>query len=182
LVILSNESQNITIEHYGISPWEINVITSLLQKKFYTNDEEIERDYDSKYVSMINMPIPYSFNGEFFKWFEYREWEKVKGIFKEMKRRRGDGKAIKINLSFAGEPLIRFIVNADKGQWFRTSVEKIDFVLELLQYHLDPKKLPENVTEVVYNFDIDAVRWKINTVISNGKKFVNSGDSWKIIT
>lgn len=99
-----------------------------------------------------------------------------------MKRRRGDGKAIQINLSFAGEPLIRFMVNTDKGQWFRESVEKIDFVLELLQYHLDPKKLPENVTEVVYNFDIDAVRWRINTVVSNGKKFVNSGDNWKIIT
>ena len=62
----------VNFKHYGISPWEINVITSLLQKKFYTNDEEFERDYDSKYVSMINMPIPYSFNGEFFKWFEYK--------------------------------------------------------------------------------------------------------------
>ena len=89
---MSDQIQPLFMKHYGISPWEINVITSLLQKKFYTDDEEIERDYDSKYVSMINMPIPYSFNGEFFKWFEYKEWEKLKGIFKEMKRRRGDGK------------------------------------------------------------------------------------------
>ena len=158
------------------------MITSLLQKKFYTNDIEVERDYESKYVSMIDMPIPYSFNEEFFKWFEYKEWERVKGIFKEMKRRRGDGKAIKINLSFAGEPLIRFIVDSDEGQWFRTSVEKIDFVLELLQYHLDPKKLPENVTEVIYNFDINAVRWRMTTVVSDGKEFLNSEDGWKLIT
>ena len=99
-----------------------------------------------------------------------------------MKRRRGDGKAIKIDLSFAGEPSIRFIIDADEGQWFRASVEKIDFLLELLEYHLDPKKLPDNVTEVEYNFDIDAVRWRMNTVISNGKKFQNSKDGWKIIT
>ena len=99
-----------------------------------------------------------------------------------MKRRRGDGKAIKIDLSFAGEPSIRFIIDTDEGQWFRTSVEKIDFLLELLQYHLDPKKLPDNVTEVEYHFDIDAVRWRMNTVISNGKKFQNSKDGWKIIT
>ena len=158
------------------------MITSLLQKKFYTNDIEVERDYESKYVSMIDMPIPYSFNEEFFKWFEYKEWERVKGIFKEMKRRRGDGKAIKINLSFAGDPLIRFIVDSDEGQWFRTSVEKIDFVLELLQYHLDPKKLPENVTEVIYNFDINAVKWRMTTVVSDGKDFLNSEDGWKLIT
>ena len=99
-----------------------------------------------------------------------------------MKRRRGDGKAIKINLSFAGDPLIRFIVDSDEGQWFRTSVEKIDFVLELLQYHLDPKKLPENVTEVIYNFDINAVKWRMTTVVSDGKEFLNSEDGWKLIT
>ena len=179
---MSEEAQALTLKHYGVSPWEINVITSLFQKKIVTTDKEIERDYDEKYVSVVEIPIPYSFNQEFFKWFEYKEWERVKGIFKEMKRRRGDGKAIKINLSFAGDPTIRFIIDADQGQWFRASVEKIDFLLELLQYHLDPKKLPDNVTEVEYNFDIDAVRWRMNTVISKGKKFQNSKDGWKIIT
>ena len=73
---MSKESQTIIIKHYGVSPWEINVITSLLQKKFYTMDEEFERDYESKFVSMINVPIPYSFDEEFFKWFEYKEWKK----------------------------------------------------------------------------------------------------------
>ena len=179
---MSEESQTLTLKHYGVSPWEINVITSLFQKKIVTADEEIERDYDEKYVSVVEIPIPYSFNQEFFKWFEYKEWERVKGIFKEMKRRRGDGKAIKINLSFAGDPTIRFIIDADQGQWFRASVEKIDFLLELIQYHLDPKKLPDNVTEVEYNFDIDAVRWRMNTLISNERKFRNSKDGWKIIT
>ena len=179
---MTEETQKIMIKHYGVSPWEINVITSLFQKKIVTTDKEIERDYDEKYVSVVEIPIPYSFNQEFFKWFEYKEWERVKGIFKEMKRRRGDGKAIKINLSFAGDPTIRFIIDADQGQWFRASVEKIDFLLELIQYHLDPKKLPDNVTEVEYNFDIDAVRWRMNTLISNERKFRNSKDGWKIIT
>ena len=68
---MDDKPQDACLRYYGISPWEINVITSLLQKKFYTNDEEIERDYDSKYVSMINMPIPYSFNGEFFCRIEF---------------------------------------------------------------------------------------------------------------
>jgi len=155
------------------------VITSLLQKKFYTNDIEVERDYESKYVSMIDMPIPYSFNEEFFKWFEYKEWERVKGIFKEMKRRRGDGKAIKINLSFSGEPKIRFLVDLDEGQWFRTAVEKIDFIVELLPYHLNPEKLPTNTSEIIYRFDKDSARWKVNSAITEKQEFVNSDDGWK---
>ena len=76
---MSNESEALTLKHYGVSPWEINVMTSLFQKKFYTIDEEIERDYEDKYVSMVEIPIPYSFNEEFFKWFEYKEWDREIG-------------------------------------------------------------------------------------------------------
>ena len=179
---MSDQIQPLFMKHYGISPWEINVITSILDKRFQTEDEEIENTYEDKFVSHLQISFPYSFNEEFFKWFDFKEWDKLKGVFKEMKRRRGNGKAIRIELNFLGQPDITFIIQSDQSQWFKMEVEKIDFVVELLPYHLDPKKLPENVTEVVYNFDIDAVRWKINTVISNEKKFVNSGDSWKIIT
>ena len=34
-------------------------------------------------------------------------------------------------------------VDIEDKQWFDNALEKIDFVLELLPYHLDPKKLPE---------------------------------------
>ena len=179
MVILSNESEALTLKHYGVSPWEINVMTSLFHKKIFTTDEEIERDYEDKYVSMVDIPIPYSFNEEFFKWFEFKEWDRLKGIFKEMKRRRGDGKAIKLDLSFSGKPTIRFLIELDEGQWFRAAVEKIDFVVELLQYHLDPEKLPENTLEIVYRFDKDSARWKVNSAITDKQKFVNSDDGWK---
>ena len=178
---MTEESQKIVLKHYGISPWEINVITSILEKKFFIESNEIENNYEDKFVSLIEIPFPYPFNDEFFKWFEYKECERLKGIFKEMKRRRGDGKAIKIDLSFCGEPKIRFLVELDEGQWFRTAVEKIDFVIELLPYHLDPKKLPNDVSEIVYTFDIDTVRWKMSSIIANNQKFVNSNDGWKVI-
>ena len=64
MLILSNESEKLSLKHYGVSPWEINVMTSLFQKKIFTTDEEIERDYDDKYVSVVEIPIPYSFNQE----------------------------------------------------------------------------------------------------------------------
>ena len=176
---MSNQIQPLLMKHYGISPWEINVITSILEKRFQTTDEEIENTYEEKFVSHLEISFPYSFNEEFFKWFEFKEWDRLKGIFKEMKRRRGDGKAIKIDLSFLGEPKIRFLIDLDEGQWFRAAVEKIDFVVELLQYHLDPEKLPENTLEIVYRFDKDSARWKVNSAITDKQKFVNSDDGWK---
>ena len=175
------EAQKIMIKHYGISPWEVNVLTSILEKKFFIEYDEIENDFSDKFVSLIEISFPYAFNTEFFKWFEYKEWDRLKGIFKEMKRRRGDGKAIKLDLSFSGKPTIRFLVELDEGHWFRTAVEKIDFVVELLDYHLNREKLPHNISEAVYQFDKDSMRWKMNYIIVDKQKFVNSVDGWKVI-
>ena len=170
------------MKHYGVSPWEINVITSILDKRFLTEDEEIENTYDEKFVSHLEILFPYSFNDEFFKWFDYKEWDRLKGVFKEMKRRRGDGKALRIQLNFSGEPNIRFVIESDESQWFKMEVEKIDFVVELLPYHLDEKNLPKYVKSVIYNFDQEAARWRLNTVFTNEKKFVNSKNGWKLST
>ena len=176
---MSEKSQKIVLKHYGVSPWEVNVITSILEKKFFVEYNEIENDSEDKFVSLIEIPFPYTFNDEFFKWFEFKEWDRLKGIFKEMKRRRGEGKAIKIELSFSGKPKIKFLVELDEGQWFRTAVEKIDFVVELLPYHLNPEKLPTDTTEIIYKFDKDSARWKMNYAMTNKHTFVNSNDGWK---
>ena len=81
-----------------------------------------------------------------------------------------------------GTPKIRFIVDSEDSQWFNNAVEKIDFVLELLPYHLDPEKLPNDVSEVIYQFDSDAARWRLNTAFVKDKKYVFSKEGWKIIT
>ena len=99
-----------------------------------------------------------------------------------MKRRRGDGKALRIKLNFSGEPDISFVIQSDQSHWFKMEVEKIDFVVELLPYHLDEEKLPKGVKSVIYDFDQDAARWRLNTVFTDEKKFVNSVNGWKLIT
>ena len=170
------------MKHYGISPWEINVITSILDKRFKTEDEEIENTYEDKFVSHLEISFPYSFNEEFFKWFDFREWDKLKGVFKEMKRRRGNGRAIRIVLNFSGEPDITFVIQSDQSQWFKMEVEKIDFVVELLPYHLEPDKIPKGVKKVIYNFNQETARWKINIAYTNDEVFVNSEKGWKLTT
>ena len=100
------------LRYYGISPWEIEVLYGLLNDKFTVVQEETERDEYFKgwnkgareeFVSALTITIPLPFSEEFFKWFGFKAWEKVKSIIKEMKRRRGNGKAIRVEILFQTE-------------------------------------------------------------------------------
>ena len=165
------------LTYYGISPWEMEIVYTNLNERFEVKQKEIDSD-DPDFVSYLRILFPLSFNDAFFKWFEFRRWDKIKFLFKEMKRRRRNTKGIKIEIIFTGKPTIIFVIDTEDRQWFNTAVEKTDFVLELLPYHLDPKKLPENVTDVIYSFDTETVRWKINTAMVDGKKFVFENNVW----
>ena len=175
------ENLKTTLRYYGISPWEIEVLYGFLNSHFTIIQDEIEQN-DDDFVSSLDMEIPLAFNEAFFQWFDFKRWEKVKDVFKEMKRRRGSGNAIKIKISFSGEPSIVFAIDIEDKQWFDNAIEKIDFVLELLPYHLDPQKIPSGVSEITYKFDSKSIRWRLNTAISSEKKFIFRGDSWKETT
>lgn len=175
-----NENLEISLQYYGISPWEIEVIYGYLNSRFLISQEEIEAN-DENFVSFLNLDIPLAFNEEFFQWFDFRRWEKMKAVFKEMKRRRGAGNALKININFSGNPKIIFVVDTDDKQLYDNAIEKIDFILELLPYHLDPEKLPLDVLEISYKFDPQSARWRLNTAISKNKKYTFSGDRWNVV-
>ena len=55
---MSEQIKPLTMRHYGVSPWEINVITSILDKRFLTEDEEIENTYEEKFVSHLDIIFP----------------------------------------------------------------------------------------------------------------------------
>jgi hypothetical protein len=155
---LSDNSLIAVLRYYGVSPWEIEVVYGLLNSKFQVNQEEINEP-DPNFVSVLTISIPVQFSEEFFKWFEFRAWEKTKAILKEMKRRRGRGKAIKIEILFQGEPNVRFVVDQNESYLFNSAIEKIDFVVELFQYHISEKNISGNMIEVVYKFDPSKSRW-----------------------
>ncbi len=170
-----------TLTYYGISPWEIEVLYGFLNSHFKIIQEEIEQD-DEDFVSFLNVDIPLTFNEAFFQWFEFKRWEKVKAVFKEMKRRRGSGNALKVRMNFSGNPKIIFTIDIEDKQWFDNAIEKIDFILELLPYHLDPAKLPNGISEISYRFDSESVRWRLNTAKSENKRYAFTGDSWREVT
>ena len=176
-----SESLKTTLQYYGISPWEIEVLYGFLNSHFTIIQDEIEAN-DEEFVSFLDIEIPLAFNEEFFQWFNFKRWEDVKSVFKEMKRRRGSGNALKIQINFSGSPKIIFTIDTEDRQRFGNAVEKIDSVLELLPYHLDPQKIPSEISEIMYKFDPESVRWRLNNASSENKKYTFREESWKEIS
>jgi len=175
-----SEALKTKLTYYGISPWEIEVLYGFLNSRFTIEQEEIENN-DENYVSFLKIDIPLAFNEAFFKWFDFKRWEKVKDVLKEYKRRRGTRNPLKIIINFSGKPRIVFIVDVIEREWFNNAVEKMDFVVELLQHHLDPKKIPKDIVEVDYKFDVESIRWRLDKAKSKDKEFSFRGDVWKEI-
>ena len=168
---MEEEPQTVSLKYYGISPWEIEVIYDLFNGKFMILQEEIEMEEgEETFVSSLTIDIPVPFSEEFFKWFEFKTWEKVKSIIKEMKRRRGKGHAIMIEIMFAGNPNVRFVTDSDENHDFNSAIEKIDFVVELIPYHLKDDSMPDNTTEVLYKYDIESGKWVLDSVLANQKR------------
>ena len=175
---MSQDSLVVSLKHYGVSPWEFEVLYGLLNGMFrIEQNPDVEQDED--FTTMVDISFPLEFSEAFFKWFGTDRWDKVKAILKEMKRRRGGGKTMKIYMSFAGRPNIRFVVDLPEGRWFNTAIEKIDFVLELIQYQLDPQRIPEKITDVIYEFDEVSGRWHLHKALSYNGTYVFSKNEWK---
>ena len=168
---MNEQPQTVCLRYYGISPWEIEVIYNLFNGKFSILQEETEQNKEN-FVSALIIDIPLPFSEEFFKWFGFKTWEKVKSIIKEMKRRRGKGHAIVIEIFFAGRPNVRFVIDLEENHNFNSAIEKIDFVVELLPYHLNDNEIPNDPSEVSYKYDIESGKWKVDLVLVGDKKFI----------
>ena len=177
----------VCLRYYGVSPWEIEVVYNLFNEKFEISQEETEQT-EVNFVSALTIIIPLSFNEEFFKWFEFRAWENVKHIIKEMKRRRGKGNAIIVEILFTGKPNVRFVTDLNENHDFNSAIEKIDFVVELLPYHLNDSNIPSDPSEVLYKYDIESGKWKLNQVwtgfggSAGRKKFIFTKKGWNVVT
>ena len=161
---MGEQSEAVSLRYYGISPWEIEVIYDSFNKKFSIIQDEIEQT-EENFVSALTINIPIPFTEEFFKWFEFKAWEKVKSIIKEMKRRRGKGHAIMVEIIFAGKPNVRFVTDLNENHDFNSAIEKIDFVVELLPFHLNDSNISNDFDgEVSYRYDVGSGKWKLDSV------------------
>ena len=199
---MDEKQLTVSLRYYGISPWEIEVIYNILNEKFEVIQDVTERDEYFKgwnagsreeFVSALTITIPLPFSEEFFKWFGFKAWEKVKSIIKEMKRRRGNRKAIWVEILFENEewnekitepgespilsdkderlpdyPHVKFVIDSSENHIFNSAIEKIDVMVELLPYHLNHSKIKNwcKPMEVRYEYDIVLSKWYVGYVLS----------------
>ena len=82
-----------------------------------------------------------------------------------MKRRRGKGNAIMVEIRFVGKPNVRFVTDSDENHNFNSAIEKIDFVVELFPYHLSNRNISDDFDgEVLYKYDIKSGKWRLDSV------------------
>ena len=144
-------------------------------------------------VSALTITIPLPFSEEFFKWFGFKAWEKVKSIIKEMKRRRGNRKAIWVEILFQNEewnekitepgespilsdkderlpdyPHVKFVIDSSENHIFNSAIEKIDVMVELLPYHLNHSKIKNWCKPMIvdYTYDVTFSKWYVGHVLS----------------
>lgn len=163
---MSNLNTIIKLEYFGISPFEIEVIYNTLSKFLVVDEGEILVE-ESEYVSLLNIEFPVAYDEYFFQSFGFDNWEKIKYVFKEMKRRRGR-KRFKITLSFCGistdiNSKLVFSLTSEIGPQFEFAIEKIEHIIDTI--HTEIKNLESKRQSVSYTFDAIAMKWVLVDII-----------------
>ncbi len=163
---MSNLNSIIKLEYFGISPLEIEVIYDTLSKFSGVDEGEILVD-ESEYVSLLNIEFPVAYDEYFFESFGFDNWQKIKYVFKEMKRRRGR-KRFKITLSFCGistdiNSKLVFSLTSEIGPQFEYAIEKIEHIIDTI--HIEIKNLESKRQSMSYTYDAIAMKWVLVDII-----------------
>ena len=175
------KGKGVRFRYYGIALFEIEVIYDILSASFDVYEEQLSID-DNQYVSMIEIEFPLPFSEYFFQFFTMERWYKIKGIIKEMKRRRGK-KGVKAFVCFFGigpeiySHLVFSLMNRSNRQ-FEMAIEKIEYLVDILPTQLG--KLPADVEEVTYSYDEISFKWRPSIARSaRGLEYVfNNNSEW----
>lgn len=166
-------------QHYGISPWEIEVIYDTLRRSFGVEEKQLQPD-DPQYVSMIEIGFPVSYGESFFREFTMDSWFKIKGVIKDVKRRRGR-KGLKAFVRFAGfgregADLVFPLVSKDDRQ-FEMSVEKLEYLVDIVPVQLIG--VPLGAEEIWYSFDGASFRWSPAVAKTTDSNYFFKNGEWK---
>jgi len=168
--------------YYGIALFEIEVIYDTLRGPFEVVEEQLPIDDNQQYVSMVEIEFPIPFGESFFEFFTMDRWFKIKGIIKEMKRRRGK-KGIKVFLCFCGimtgikSHLIFSLMNKNNRQ-FEMGIEKIEYLVDIVPIQLGT--LPTKTKEITYSYDEVNFKWLPSLAKDDdGLEYFFKSNEWK---
>lgn len=164
--------------YYGIAPFEIEVIYSALKGVFDHVDEQQLPIEDTLYVSMVEIGFPIPFGESFFQKFTMQRWYKIKGLIKEMKRRRGNRRGVKASISFCGIapeemiPRLIFSLMNKNNKLFEMAIEKIEYLVDIIPIQMQTFTSTNNMDEIVYCYDEERFKWSpYSTKYSDGSEY-----------
>jgi hypothetical protein len=69
-------------------------------------------------------------------------------------------------MSIPDYPNVQFVINSNESHDFNSAVEKIDFMVDLLPYHLNHSRVKKvgRTTQVVYRYSTDSGKWYVSYV------------------
>ena len=166
-------------QHYGISPWEIEIIYDTLRRSFEVEEKQLQPD-DPRYVSMIEIGFPAAYDESFFQAFTMDSWFKIKGLIKDVKRRRGR-KGVKAFIRFAGygnesvDLVFPLLTKGDRQ--FEMGIEKIEYLIDVVPVQL--KSIPPKPEEIWYSYDEASFKWSPAVAKSDGVNYFFKNGEWK---
>jgi hypothetical protein len=147
----------IRLRHSRLSIGEVEILFNMLRDPFDVTEEVIE-EADPTNVSNISMELPIAYGKNFFREFGMDRWENIKEVLKNVKYRRGR-KDVQMSLRFNGRPSVTFTLNTAENKTFNKALETIEYLMDVILFQIDSKRLPDSVTEVNYMFDAEDFRW-----------------------
>ena len=166
-------------KYYGISPWEIEVIYDTLKRSFEVEEKQLQPD-DPHYVSMIEIGFPELFGEHFFQGFSMDSWFKIKGVIKDVKKRRGK-KGLKAFIRFSGyegqNADLVFPLLSRGDRQFEMGIEKIEYLVDIVPVQL--KTLPSKTEEIWYSYDEASHKWSPAVVKSENLNYLFKNSEWK---
>ncbi|HEX6253686.1 MAG TPA: hypothetical protein VFZ55_05655 [Nitrososphaera sp.] len=173
-----------TFYHYGISPWEIEVIYDTLNRSFEVEEMQLSPD-DPQCVSFIEIRFPVPYNETFFQQeFTMDSWFKIKGVIKDVKKRRGR-KNIKAFIRFAGfgnnnnnkKIGIVFPLQSGGDRQFEMGIEKIEYLVDIVPVQL--QLIPPGAEEIWYLYDEASSKWSPSVAKTSSINYLFKNNEWK---
>jgi hypothetical protein len=170
--------QSAIFRYYGASAWEIETLYDTLSRSYSVEDDEVPAD-DPQYVTLVEIGFPAPFGEPFFEEFTMESWFRVKGVLKDMKRRRGR-KGVKTYIRFAGfeggkTPLVFPLLSKGDRQ-YEMGVEKLEYLVDIVPLQL--KTLPKGAEEVWYSYEEVTFKWSPATAMVSGVNYLYKNNEW----
>ena len=157
------------------------MIYDTLRRSFGVEEKQLSPD-DPQYVSMVEIRFPVPYNEIFFQQeFTMDSWLKIKGVIKDVKRRRGR-KGIKALIKFAGfgnnnKIGIVFPLQSKGDRQFEMSIEKIEYLADIVPVQL--QLIPTDADEIWYLYDEASYRWSPFVAKSSNINYLFKNNEWK---